>query len=311
MFKYIIRRILLAIPTIFITISLIFFGLRILPGDPAVQILGPEASEQALNALREQMGLNLPLWQQYLMFLKDTVQGDFGVSAMSGKSVTGQLLTNFPNTLELAIFSIIIGCVIGIPLGILAARKQSTKIDSSIRLVSLIGISAPPFLFGIIMIIIFSLRIPIFPSMGLGEGFWGSIYHLLLPSLTIGLILAAVMMRFTRASMLDEINREYIRTARAKGLPEKMVIYKHVLRNSLIPVVTVIGLYITSLISGAVLIETIFSRPGLGTLAIDAISSRDFPILQGCLILFTLVVQFVNILVDISYSFINPKIRPE
>ncbi|OLO37983.1 hypothetical protein BTR23_12545 [Alkalihalophilus pseudofirmus] len=311
MFKYIIRRILIAIPTIFITISMIFFGLRILPGDPAVQILGPEASEQALNALREQMGLNLPLWQQYFIFLKDTVQGDFGVSAMSGKSVTGQLLANFPNTVELAIFSVIIGCAIGIPLGILAARKQSTKIDSGIRLLSLIGISAPPFLFGIIMILIFSLRIPIFPSMGLGEGLWGRFYHLFLPSLTIGLILAAVMMRFTRASMLDEINREYIRTARAKGIPEKVVIYKHVLRNSLIPVITVIGLYITSLISGAVLIETIFSRPGLGTLAIDAISSRDFPILQGCLILFTLVVQFVNIIVDISYSFINPKIRPE
>jgi ABC-type dipeptide/oligopeptide/nickel transport system permease component len=308
--KFIIRRLLIAIPTIFLTISMIFFGLRILPGDPAVSILGPEASDSALEALREQMGLNVPIMQQYLIFLKDTVQGDFGVSLISGTAVSEQLMNNFPNTLLLAFSSIFIGCLIGIPLGILAARKRDTKIDDGIRLISLIGVSAPPFLFGIIMILIFSLHIPIFPSMGVGEGLWGSIYHLLLPSITLGLILAAVMMRYTRNSMLDEINRDYIRTARAKGIPEKLVIYKHVLKNSLIPVITVIGLFITSLLSGAVLIETIFSRPGLGTLAIDAISSRDFPILQGCLILFTLVVQIVNLLVDVSYSYINPRIRP-
>ncbi|WP_077210634.1 ABC transporter permease [Bacillus dakarensis] len=310
MIKFIIRRLLIAIPTILLTITIIFFGLRILPGDPAVAMLGPEASPEAVEALREQMGLNEPLIQQYLAFLMDIVQGDFGDSLISGQSVSTQLFTNFPNTLLLAFTSIFFGCLIGIPLGIVSARKRDTVPDSSIRIVALLGISVPPFLFGIFMILIFSLMFPIFPSMGTGEGFWGQLYHLLLPSITLGLILSAALIRFTRSSMLDEINREYIRTARAKGVPEKLVIYKHVLRNSLIPVVTMIGLYITSLLSGAVLIETIFTRPGLGTLAIDAITNRDFPVLQGCLVLFTLVVQIVNLLVDISYSFIDPKIRP-
>jgi ABC-type dipeptide/oligopeptide/nickel transport system permease component len=309
-FKYILRRVLVSLPTMILTISIIFFGLRVLPGDPAQSILGENANPEALEKIREQMGLNIPLWQQYFYFLGDTLQGNFGDSLISGKAVSEQLLESFPNTLLLAFASIIIGCMIGIPLGILSARKQNTKMDTGIRLFAMVGISSPPFLLGILMILAFSLKIPIFPSMGLGEGFWEKLYHLLLPSLTLGIILSAVMMRFTRSSMLDEINQDYIRTARAKGIPERLVIYKHVLRNTLIPVVTIIGLNMTSLISGAVLTETIFSRPGLGNLAVGAIIARDFPVLQGCLILFTVVVMVVNLLVDISYSMINPKIRP-
>ena len=310
MFKYILRRVLISLPTMILTISIIFFGLRVLPGDPALSILGESANPEALEKIREQMGLNVPLWQQYFYFLGDTLRGNFGESLISGKAVSEQLLESFPNTLLLAFASILIGCMIGIPLGILSARKQNTKMDTGIRLFAMVGISSPPFLLGILMILAFSLKIAIFPSMGLGEGFWGKLYHLLLPSLTLGIILSAVMMRFTRSSMLDEINQDYIRTARAKGIPERLVIYKHVLRNTLIPVVTIIGLNMTSLISGAVLTETIFSRPGLGNLAVSAIVARDFPVLQGCLILFTVVVMVVNLLVDISYSMINPKIRP-
>lgn len=309
MFKYILRRLLVTLPTIFITISIIFFGLRILPGDPAVAMLGDNATPEAIAALRDQMGLNAPLWQQYLVFLGNVVRADFGESFISGEAVTAQLFSVFPDTLNLTLFGIIFGCLIGIPLGIYSALKRDSKTDNVLRFISIIGLSVPPFLLGIYMILAFSLKLAIFPSMGTGEGFWGQLFHLVLPALTIGLILSASVMRYTRSSMLDEINQDYIRTAWAKGIPEKIVIYKHVLRNTLIPVVTVIGLQMTGLLSGAVITESIFSRPGLGSLAVGAISTRDFPVLQGCLILFAFAVMFVNLIVDISYSIINPKIR--
>lgn len=309
MLKYVLRRLLVTLPTIFITISIIFFGLRILPSDPAAAMLGSNATPEAIEALRDKMGLNIPLWQQYLNFLGDIVRADFGDSFISGKPVTSQLFAVFPDTLNLTIFGIVFGCVIGIPLGILSALKRDSKMDNVLRFTSIIGLSVPPFLLGIYMILAFSLKIAIFPSMGTGEGFWGQIFHLILPALTIGLILSASIMRYTRSSMLDEINQDYIRTAWAKGIPGKIVIYKHVLRNTLIPVVTVIGLQMTGLLSGAVITESIFSRPGLGSLAVGAITTRDFPVLQGCLILFAVAVMVVNLLVDISYSIINPKIR--
>lgn len=311
MFKYILRRILVTLPTIFITISIIFFGLRILPGDPAVAMLGDNANPETLEALRENMGLNDPLWKQYLQFLGDLAQGNLGESFISGKSVSSQLIAVFPDTLNLTILGIFFGCLIGIPLGILSALKRGTKVDNLLRFISIIGLSVPPFLLGIYMIIAFSLKLSIFPSMGTGEGFFGQLYYLILPALTIGLILSASVMRYTRSSMLEVINQDYIRTAWAKGIPEKLVIFKHALRNTLIPVVTVIGLQMTGLLSGAVITESIFSRPGLGSLAIGAITTRDFPILQGCLILFAIAVMVVNLLVDISYSLINPKIRPD
>lgn len=309
MLKYILRRLLVTLPTILITISIIFFGLRILPGDPAVAMLGDSATPEAIEALKEQMGLNIPLWQQYLIFIGNLFKGDLGESFISGKPVAEQLVSVFPDTLNLTLLGILFGCLIGIPLGIFSALKRGTNSDNVLRFVSIIGLSVPPFLLGIYMILAFSLKLAIFPSMGTGEGFFGQIYHLVLPALTIGLILSASVMRYTRSSMLDEINQDYIRTAWAKGIPEKLVIYKHVLKNTLIPVVTVIGLQMTGLLSGAVITESIFSRPGLGSLAIGAITTRDFPILQGCLILFAVAVMVVNLLVDISYSLINPKIR--
>ena len=309
MLKYILRRLLVTLPTIFITISIIFFGLRILPGDPAVAMLGDSATPEAIEALKVQMGLNVPLWQQYLQFIGNLFIGDLGDSFISGKPVAQQLISVFPDTLNLTLLGILFGCLIGIPLGILSALKRGTSSDNLLRFISIIGLSVPPFLLGIYMILAFSLKLAIFPSMGTGEGFFGQIYHLALPAITIGLILSASVMRYTRSSMLDEINKDYIRTAWAKGIPEKLVIYKHVLKNTLIPVVTVIGLQMTGLLSGAVITESIFSRPGLGSLAIGAITTRDFPILQGCLILFAVAVMVVNLLVDISYSLINPKIR--
>ena len=267
MFKYIVRRIFVTLPTIFLTISLIFFGLRILPGDPATVMIGDNSSPEAVEALREKMGLNEPIWIQYLDFLGSVVRADLGESFISGEPVSRQLLSVFPDTLKLTLFGIIIGCVIGIPLGIVSALKRETKLDNLLRFLSVIGLSIPPFLLGIYMIIVFSLKIPIFPSMGSGEGFIGEIYHLILPALTIGLILSASIMRYTRSSMLDEINQDYVRTAWAKGVPEKVVIFKHLLRNTLIPVVTVIGLQMTALLSGSVITESIFSRSGLGSLA--------------------------------------------
>jgi ABC-type dipeptide/oligopeptide/nickel transport system permease component len=294
----------------FITLSIIFFSLRILPGDPALAILGEGASEEVLNRLREQMGLNLPVWQQYLQYFGGILQGDFGVSISTGRPVSEMIQSIFPHTMLLAIGGLLIGCLIGIPVGIFSAIKQNSAWDNVVRFVAMIGISFPPFFLAILLMIMFSLKIEWFPSMGAGEGFAQNLYHLVLPATTLGIILGAILMRFVRASMLEEVNQDYVRTARAKGVPEKLVINKHVLRNSLIPVITVIGLDITALLSGAILTETIYSRPGLGSMAVNAIIARDFPTLQGCLVLFTVLVVLVNLLVDISYSLVNPKIRP-
>ncbi len=309
MFKYIIRRLLVAIPTLFLTITLIFFGLRVLPGDPAAAMLGDNATESAVEALREKMGLNEPLWKQYVDYLGSLLQGDLGYSFISNASVSSQLFSVFPDTLKLTLAGIFFGCLIGMPLGIFSALRQNTKTDGFLRFISMIGVSIPPFLLGIYMILIFSLKLNLFPSNGTGQGFIDELHHLFLPALTIGLILSATIMRYTRSSMLDEINQDYIRTARAKGIPERIVVYKHVLRNTLIPVITIIGVQMTGLLSGAVITEAIFSRPGLGSLALGAITTRDFPVLQGALILFSVAVVAVNLLVDISYSIINPKIR--
>jgi len=307
--KYVTRRLLVAIPTIFITISIIFFSLRILPGDPALAILGENASEEALQNLREQLGLNLPVWQQYIHYIGDLLRGDLGESISSGTPVIQMIQENFGSTIILSIASIMLGCLIGIPVGILSALRPNSWIDNFVRFISMIWVSVPPFLLGILLILAFSLKLNLFPSMGAGEGIWGTIHHMILPTFTLGLILSGVMMRFARASMLEEINQDYIRTAKAKGIPINVVIFKHALRNSLIPVITVIGIDITALISGAVITETIFSRPGLGSLAVGAIMTRDFAILQGCLVLFAVLVIIVNLLVDISYSIVNPKIK--
>lgn len=309
MIKYSIRRILWTIPTIFLVITGIFFVLRILPSDPASAILGENATPQALKALREQLGLNDPILVQYLHFLEGIVKGDFGKSLTTGRPVAEQIISLLPYTLELALASVLIATVIGVPIGMYAAMKRGTIADSLLRVFALIGLSMPAFFLGILMILAFSLKIPIFPSMGSGEGLAGNLYHLALPAISLGLIEAGIVMRITRSSMLEELNHDYVRTAKAKGVPGKVVTLKHILRNSLIPVVTVIGLNITTLISGAVLTETVFSRPGLGSLAISAIETRDYPTLQACLVLFCFLVVFVNLIVDLSYSYLNPKIR--
>jgi ABC-type dipeptide/oligopeptide/nickel transport system permease component len=307
--KFAIRRLLVAIPVALITFTLIFFVLRVLPGDPAVAILGDNASAEALANLREKLGLNAPLWQQYMTFLVEIFRGNFGTSITTGRPVTELIISLFPYTLELAFASILLAVLIGVPIGIISALKRNTMTDGLLRIFALLGISIPAFFLGILLLLAFSLKMPVFPSIGAGKGLADNLYHLVLPAFSLALIEAGLMMRITRSTMLDQVNQDYVRTARAKGIPEGKVIYKHVLRNTLIPVVTVIGLDITSLISGAVLTETVFSRPGLGSLAVGSISTRDFPTLQACLILFTVLVLIVNLVVDISYSLINPKIR--
>jgi len=309
MFKYSIRRILLTIPTIFITISVIFFVLRILPSDPAGVILGDNATPEALEALRKNLGLNDPIGVQYWEFIKNTVQADFGNSLTSGRPVSDQILSLIPYTFELALASLLIAVIIGVPIGIYSAIKRDSIPDAFFRMFALIGISMPAFFLGILLMLAFSLKFPLFPSMGAGEGLIDSFAHLALPALTLGLIEAGIVMRITRSSMMEEVNMDYVRTAKAKGVPKKKVILKHILRNSLIPVITVLGLNMTTLISGAVLTETVFSRPGLGSLAVGAIETRDYPTLQACLVLFCGLVVVVNLIVDLSYSLLNPRIR--
>lgn len=309
MFQFTVRRIIFTVPTVILTVSIIFFVLRVLPGNPAVLILGDSASAEQIANLQAKLGTDLPLWQQYINYAVNIIQGDFGNSLTTGRPVTEQLLSMIPYTLELALAAVFIGALIGIPAGIVSALKRNTFIDGTFRLGALIGISMPAFFLGLLLLIAFSLKIPIFPSLGAGEGILENLHHLILPAFTLGLINAALVMRITRASMLEEVNRDYVRAARAKGLPKSKVVGKHILRNTLIPVITVIGLDITTLISGAVLTEAVFSRPGLGSLAVGAIKTRDYPTLQACLILFAVLVIFVNLLVDLSYSVINPKIR--
>lgn len=309
MFQYTLRRMMLAVPTVFITVTIIFFVLRVLPGDPAYIVAGDNATEEMVQMIREELGLNKPIWQQYVEFLGAVVRLDFGESLISGKPVAQEIVDLIPHTLQLTLASVLISVIVGVPLGYVAVLKKDTWTDAICRLFGLLGISVPSFFFAIMLLLLFSLKIPLFPSMGVGEGWKDNLYHLALPALSLGLIEAGIVMRMTRSSMLEELNKDYVRTARAKGVPKNIVLVKHVLRNTLIPVITVIGLNITTLISGAVLTETVFSRPGLGSLVVGAIINRDYPILQGCLVLFSMMVIFVNLLVDLSYSLLNPRVR--
>lgn len=311
MLHYVIRRILQSIPILFVVLTMVFLVVRVLPGDPAVAALGDYASKEAVEALREKMGLNVPLWLQYLHFLSDVCRGDLGTSAISGYSVGNQVLKVLPHTLELTFFGIFLGYFLGIPPGILAAVKRNTFIDYFSRIFSLLGLSVPAFYLGILLILLLSVRFPLFPVVGAGD--FGdpvdNLRHLFLPGLTLGLLMTAYITRMTRSSILQTIREDYVRTAHAKGVPERIVLFKHVLRNALIPIVALGGLYAVVLIGSSVMVEIVFSRPGLGKLMVGAIKQRDYATFQSVMAVYAIIVVLLNLATDLIYGLIDPRIK--
>jgi peptide/nickel transport system permease protein len=332
MLRYVVRRLLLLIPIMFGVSILIFFWIRLLPGGPAEALLGERATPELVAAYREQYGLDEPIYKQYLKYLKATAQGDFGVSVASHRKVTDEIKQRFPATMELAFAAMLFATLIGVPLGFLAAKRYGSLFDHASLFVSLIGISIPIFFLAIILKYIFSVRLGWLPSVGRvsvtveaehptnfyildaiitrdWSTLWDAIKHLILPAIALGSIPLAIVARITRASTLDVQSEDYVRTARAKGLPPRIVDSRHVFRNALLPISTIIGLQVGLLLSGAVLTETVFAWPGMGSWLRDAIFTRDYPVLQGGILFLALVFVLVNLVVDISYAFINPRIR--
>lgn len=304
--KYILKRLVALIPVLLGVTLVVYLILAMTPGDPARQILGETATEDAVAALRAEMGLDRPVLEQYLRYIINLCKGDFGTSYSSQKSVTYEIFSRFPNTLKLSLASMIFSVVLSIPLGVIAAIKQNSWFDTLSMFISLLGVSMPAFWLALLAILFFSLRLGWFPSQG-AEGF----KSIILPALTMGFMHLASIARTTRSSMLETIRQDYIRTARSKGVSKNAVIVKHALRNALIPTVTVIGLQVGALLGGAVLTETVFAWPGIGRYIVQSILARDTPSILGCIIVFTLCFSIVNLIVDLLYAWIDPRIRSE
>lgn len=309
MIRFLIRRSFDAIPTALLVLTLVFLAMRLLPGDPATAVLGEFATPAQIEQLRDRMGLNDPLWRQYVSFLFSTLQGDFGRSLVNNVPIGDLLARALPYTIELTIGATIIGMLIGIPIGILSAVRRNAPIDYIARIFALVGFSVPDFYLGSILLIIFALQLGWFPLMGAGSGILDGMHHLFLPALTLGLVKAAFITRLTRSAMLEVLRKDYIRTARSKGLSEMVVHYKHALRNAMIPVATGLGIYTLSTLSGSIAIELVFSRPGLGKLLIGAVSARDYPMIQAGLVVFSLFVVVVNTVTDLLCAMIDPRVR--
>ena len=299
------------LPTLWAVVTFVFFLIRIVPGGPAVAALGSYATEESIQELEKQMGLDKPILVQYGKFLKDLCQGDLGKSLITNKPISQEIARALPYTLDLAIGGMIIGILFGIPTGIITALKRNRFPDYIGRILSLIGISMPEFYLGILLMYIFAIKLQFFPVLGGGDlsNLGSRLYHLVLPALTLGIIMTAFISRMVRSSMLNVLGEDYVRTARAKGLHERKVIYKHALRNALIPTVTVIGIYMSILMGGSVLTEIIFSRPGLGKMMVFAVKDRDYIALQSVIIIFSAFVFLFNLITDLLYSLIDPRIE--
>lgn len=310
MWSYVTRRILNSIPTIFIVATIVFFVMRSVAGDPAMAVLGEQASQAALDSLRLKMHLNDPLFQQYIHFIKGIFTGNLGTSLINNQPIAPMIMRALPFTLELATWGVFWGMLLGIPLGFVSAIKRNTITDFSARIFSLVGLSTPSFYLGILLLLLFSVQLGWFPVIGdiTGGGFLTRIYYVTLPAIGLGLELAAFVSRSTRSTVLEIIGEDYVRTAYAKGLSYKSVMTKHVLRNALISILTVTGVYLGVLLGGSILTETIFSRPGLGKFLVGAIQQRDYPAIEAGLLVYSCIIVLVNLIVDLSYSVIDPRI---
>jgi peptide/nickel transport system permease protein len=283
--------------------------LRLLPGDPALVALGDYASPEQLALFREQMGLNVPLWQQYFVFVWDMLTLDFGQSLIDRTSVLQTIADNLPYTIELTLVATGMGLLVGIPLGVVAAVNRNRLPDTGVRMFSLVGYTIPDFYLGALLLIVFALNLGWFPINGGGTGFADRMYHVFLPALTLAMVKSAFLGRLTRTSLLEVLGKDYIRTARAKGARENRVIYRHGLRNALLPITTGLGLSLLATLSGSVAIELVFNRPGIGEVLISAIAKRDYPVVQAGVVVFAFFVVLVNLLVDLAYIVVDPRIR--
>ncbi|WP_078379994.1 ABC transporter permease [Sutcliffiella halmapala] len=306
MTKYLIKRLFSMVITLLGVSVLVFLMIHLIPGDPVLNILGEFATEESINRLRETLGLDKPYIVQYFSFIGDAIQGNLGKSYITNQFVLDEIMHRFPVTFQLAVYSLIIGTILGIVMGTIAAVKQNTIFDQLAMLVSLIGISAPGFWIALFLIYIFAYQLPIFPISG-----YDGIYSLILPSITLGLATAGNIARMTRSSMLEVIKQDYMRTAEAKGVDVLRLVFGHGLQNALIPVITLVGLQFGNLLAGAVVTETVFALPGIGSLAIDAIATRDMPTIQGLVLFMAFLFIIVNLMIDIIYSVVDPRIKYE
>ena len=302
-------RLLDVVPTVLLVLTLVFIALRLLPGDPAAVALGDYATPEQLKLFREQMGLNLPLWQQYVDFLWNMLTLDFGQSLVDRTSVLHVIAANLPYTIELTLVATAMGLLFGIPLGVLAAVHRGKLPDAGVRGFSLIGYAIPDFYLGALFLIVFALNLGWFPINGGGTGFLDRMYHVFLPAVTLAMVKTAFLARLTRTSLLEVLGKDYVRTARAKGARESRVIYRHALRNALLPVTSGLGLSLLATLSGSVAIELVFNRPGIGEVLISAIAKRDYPVVQGGVVVFAAFVVLINLLVDLAYVIVDPRIR--
>jgi peptide/nickel transport system permease protein len=332
MLRFVVRRLLLLVPILIGLSILVFLWIRALPGTPATALLGERATPEAVAAIREQYGLDDPLYQQYFRYVGTLLEGDFGTSVISRRAVFEEFKDRFPATVELALAAMVFSLGIGIPLGFLAAKKYGTWLDHLSLVASLIGISIPIFLLAILLKYVFAVKLGWLPTVGRQsvlisvehptnfyvldailagdfEAWWDAVKHLVLPAVALGSIPLAIIARITRAAVLDVQNEDYVRTARAKGVAPSIVDRRHILRNAMLPITTIIGLQTGLLLSGAVLTETVFAWPGIGTWLVEAIEARNYPVLQNGILFVAIVFVLVNLLVDLSYGLLNPRIR--
>jgi ABC-type dipeptide/oligopeptide/nickel transport system permease component len=306
MIRYISIRLLFALPALWLILTMVFLLAHIVPGDPVAQMLGEGARAEDLTQLRHALGLDLPLPVQYGRYLSGVLHGNLGESFRFQQPVLKVVAEHYPATLELAVVALLICALIGIPAGVLAAHKRGERTDHTVAVLTLFGLSVPNFALGPVLILLFSVVLGWLPVSGRG-----GVSHLILPAFTLGAALAAILTRMVRTSVIEELSADYVRTARAKGVSESGVLFRHALRNALIPILTILGLQFGTLLAGTIVTESIFSWPGVGRLAVQAIGARDYPLLQGCILLIAVSYVFVNLLTDLVYALVDPRVRFE
>lgn len=304
MIRYLALRLLLAIPALWLIVTMVFMLVHVVPGDPVQQMLGQGARAQDLQQLRHALGLDLPVPVQYEHYVAGVLHGNFGESFRFQQPVARVVLQHFPATIELAFVSLLVCLAISIPAGVWAAHRRGTSADHAVGVFTLLGLSVPNFALGPVLILIFSVLLGWLPVSGRG-----GLGHLVLPAITLGAALAAILTRMVRTSVIEELSSDYVRTARAKGISEPAVLFRHALRNALIPILTVLGLQFGALLAGTIVTETIFSWPGIGRLTVQAIEARDYPLLQGCFLLIAFSYVAVNLLTDVVYVFVDPRVK--
>ena len=314
MLKTILKRIVQCIPTLFIVVTFTFVVTRMIPGNPAATILGPQASAEEIAAMEIKLGLDRPKWVQYIDYMGDVLHGDFGTSYMYNQPVLELIANRIPSTLQITVVALVIALVVGVAVGMLSALRQYSVLDYVFTVLALIGVSMPIFWLGMMLVNFFSVELGWLPNMGRGslaKGLWDYVSHLILPCACLATIPMATFTRITRSSMLEVIHNDSIKALRARGISERSVIWKHALKNALPPIITVLGLQIASCFTGAILTESIFSWPGMGTMIVNAITNRDYVLIQGVVLFFALVFVVVNLLVDVAYMLINPRVSYE